>query len=264
MVKELLYLIKRKCRHLLIPPIVRDGKAIDKVGSGNEANRNQWVIDQLSKLNAGQTLLDAGAGEQPYKKNCTHLQYVSQDFAQYNPNELKQGLQMGHWDYGMLDIVSDISAIPRSSASFDAILCTEVIEHIVNPMDAIKEFSRLLKPGGKLILTAPFCSMTHFAPYHFYSGYNRFFYETVLSREGFDIVEMSENGNYFEYVAQELKRINSIGTEYADHAPNVEVIEAQQVLLEYLAQCSFKDQGSKELLFFGMHVVAIKKDKYPL
>ncbi|MDB5273279.1 MAG: coq3 4 [Chitinophagaceae bacterium] len=256
----MLRLLLDKLNKRLNPLRPLNGSLIDAVGSSNENNRDVWVKKQLTNLPADSSLLDAGAGEQPYKKYCSHLHYVSQDFAQYNPQELKQGLQMKEWDYGTLDIVSDVAAIPRPDASFDVVLCTEVIEHIVNPIDAIKEFSRLLKPGGQLILTAPFCSMTHFAPYHFYSGYNRFFYETVLNREGFDIVEMSENGNYFEYVAQELKRVNAIGTKYADHAPSADVIEAQQVLLDYLAQCSTKDEGSKELLFFGMHVRAIKKD----
>ncbi|MBC7487529.1 MAG: class I SAM-dependent methyltransferase [Cytophagaceae bacterium] len=232
---------------------------IDAVGSSNESNRDSWIKKQLSSLPTGKILLDAGAGEQPYKKYCAHLHYVSQDFAQYNPDELKQGLQMGQWDYGTLDIVSDVAAIPRPDESFDVVLCTEVIEHIVNPIEAIKEFSRLLKPGGQLILTAPFCSMTHFAPYHFYSGYNRFFYEEVLPAHGFEIAEMTENGNYFEYIAQELKRLGSIGSKYANTVPSEEVKQALDVLLDYTQQCSAKNKGSEELLFFGMHVRAIKK-----
>lgn len=36
-------------------------------------------------------------------------------------------------DYGQLDIISDIASIPREDESFDAEMCTEVFEHIVNP-----------------------------------------------------------------------------------------------------------------------------------
>jgi ubiquinone/menaquinone biosynthesis C-methylase UbiE len=244
----------------LNPPVKRDEEAISRVGISNAANRDQWIIQQLKKLPAGLRLLDAGAGEQPYKKYCQHLHYVAQDFAQYNPHDLAEGLQMKEWEYGTLDIVSDVTAIPEANGSFDAILCTEVIEHIVNPIEAIKEFRRLLKPGGQLILTAPFCSMTHFAPYHFYSGYNRFFYEEVLAAQGFEQVQLVENGNYFEYLAQELKRVDSVGINYATHAPDRDVKVALDVVLEYLAHCSAQDKGSKELLFFGMHVLAIKKD----
>lgn len=260
MVNRFLHRLKVKLSHFISPVVERDQQAIDLVGTSNAMNRDQWIISQLKKLTAGISLLDAGAGEQPYKKYCQHLHYVSQDFAQYNPEAKKEGLQMQHWDYGKLDIISDVTAIPRPDGSFDAVLCTEVIEHIVNPIEAIKEFARLLKPGGQLLLTAPFCSMTHFAPYHFYSGYNRFFYETVLSQQGFDIAEMEENGNYFEYLAQELKRVEAIGIKYATQDQSHEVKQALNVLLDYAQQCSAKDKGSKELLFFGMHIRAIKKE----
>ncbi|MGA2913324.1 MAG: class I SAM-dependent methyltransferase [Methanoregula sp.] len=66
-----------------------------------------------------------------------------------------------------LDIVSENTSIPELDASFDAIMCIEVFEHLPEPILAIKEFSRLLKPDGHLILTAPFCCLTHMAAYYF-------------------------------------------------------------------------------------------------
>jgi ubiquinone/menaquinone biosynthesis C-methylase UbiE len=96
-----------------------------------------------------------------------------------------------------MNILSDITAMPEPDASFDAIMCIDVFEHLPDPIKAIQEFARLLKPGGHLILTAPFCSLTHFAPYHFYTGFNRYFYETHLSANGFKIVDLQGNGNFF-------------------------------------------------------------------
>lgn len=258
MVRAFIHSIKIKLHTILYGQTSYERTGIDQVGIRNERVRNDWVIQALSQLPSGLRLLDAGAGEQPYKKHCTHLHYVSQDFAQYNPATLEEGLQMKDWDYGKLDIISDVTAIPEPDASFDAILCTEVIEHIVNPIDAIKEFSRLLKPDGTLILTAPFCSMTHFAPYHFYSGYNRFFYENILLAHGFEIIEMTENGNYFEYLAQELRRLPAVGVQYANIEQGDEIKVATEHVLSYLHSCSSKDTGSKELLYFGMHVRAKK------
>jgi hypothetical protein len=75
--------------------------------STNEQSRINWVAQELKKIPEGLTILDAGAGEQQYKKYCSHLNYVSQDFAAYSPNSDQHGLQMGAWDYGKLDIVSD-------------------------------------------------------------------------------------------------------------------------------------------------------------
>src|ERR1044072_8904371 len=96
----------------------------------NESTRAAWIEKQLSSLAKGSRLLDAGAGEQQYRKFCAHLDYVSQDFAQYDPEKSPKGLQMEKWDYPKTYIVSDIVSIPEKDASFDAILCTEVLEHV--------------------------------------------------------------------------------------------------------------------------------------
>ncbi|MDQ3108347.1 MAG: methyltransferase type 11, partial [Bacteroidota bacterium] len=87
----------------------------------NEDNRRDWVKRQLEKLPVNARLLDAGAGEQQYKPFCAHLKYVSQDFAAYKPENMDSGLQMTSWDYGKLDIISDITSIPEADGSFDAI-----------------------------------------------------------------------------------------------------------------------------------------------
>jgi SAM-dependent methyltransferase len=229
-----------------------------KVGSHNESTRVKWLEQTLAKIPADSRILDAGAGEQQFKKFCSHLRYVSQDFAQYVPAELSSGLQMEKWDYGTLDIISDIAGIPEPDGSFDAIMCTEVFEHIINPRDAIKEFSRLLRKDGQLIITAPFCSLTHFAPYHFYTGFNRFFYETELKNNGFEIVEITPNGNYFEYIAQEVNRIPVMASTYAaDAVSRVERL-AMKVVLKMLERFSAKNSRSEELLSYGLHVSARK------
>ncbi|HEY4109826.1 class I SAM-dependent methyltransferase [Puia sp.] len=229
-----------------------------KVGSYNESNRVEWLEKTLKNVQANSRILDAGAGEQQFKRFCTHLRYVSQDFAQYVPAELSSGLQMPKWDYGKLDIVSDIAGIPEPDGAFDAIMCTEVFEHIVNPREAVREFARLLHKDGQLIITAPFCSLTHFAPYHFYTGFNRFFYETELKNNGFEILEITPNGNYFEYVAQEVNRIPQMANLYAgDRVGRIERV-AMKIVLKMLERFSAKNNRSEELLSYGLHVLARK------
>ena len=229
------------------------------VGTTNEPNRVAWVEEQLRALPAGSRILDAGAGEQRFKPFCSHLEYVSQDFGQYDGAGNNSGLQMGSWDNSGLDIISDITAIPEADASFDAILCTEVFEHLPRPIDAIREFSRLLKDGGVLIITAPFCSLTHFAPYHYYSGFNRYFYETHLKLHGFDIEELCPNGNYFEYLAQEIRRLPSIVERYSGVGLSWPERRAQQRLLRMLERASSTGSASSELLCYGYHVLARRR-----
>ena len=224
----------------------------------NEAARITWVEQQLKKLKPDSLLLDAGAGEQQYKKLCSHLQYVSQDFAAYNPSPNDSGLQMQGWDYGKLDIVSDITKIPRVDQSFDAILCTEVFEHIPDPLAAIKEFSRLLKSGGTLILTAPFCSMTHFAPFHYYTGFSKYFYQYHLKENGFEVVELNSNGNYFSYMEQEVNRTPFIAIQYSTQKISLLERQALKIVSKFLKRLKTADKGSDELMCFGMHIVAVK------
>lgn len=176
--------------------------------------RDKWVEEKLRKIPEGKIILDAGAGEQPYKKLCSHLKYISQDFGEYDTSENKEALQMQEWNSRTVDILSDIINIPLEDESVDVILCTEVIEHIKNPVLAIKEFSRLLKPDGQLLLTAPNCSLTHMAPYYFCNGFSRYWYEENLKDFGFEIEELTEYGNYFSWIKQELLRTEEIINRY--------------------------------------------------
>lgn len=130
-----------------------------QVGTKNQTYREAWLERALAALPAGSRILDAGAGELQYKRYCRHLDYVSQDFARYDGQGNGKGLQSGIWDQTSLDIVSDICSIPQPDASFDAVMCVEVLEHVPRPVAALRELNRLLKRGGVLILTAPFCSL---------------------------------------------------------------------------------------------------------
>lgn len=238
--------------------IIQGSLFISNIGTGNEAYRTEWIKYTLSKIPQGSRLLDAGAGELKYKRFCSHLEYVSQDFAQYDGAGDGAGLQTSKWDQNQLDIVSDIVKIPSENSSFDAIMCIEVFEHLPEPLKAIKEFARLLKPGGCLILTAPFCSLTHFAPYHFYTGFNRYFYEKHLEETGFEILEITPNGNYFTYLAQEIRRIQWCSEKYASKKMSGISKLIIRAMLYILNNIEKKEKNSSELLCFGYHILARK------
>lgn len=227
------------------------------IGRSNEQARDAWLAETLSRLPPGSRLLDAGAGEQRNRKWCDHLVYVSQDFGRYEGTGNGVGLQTGHWDTSHIDIVCDITRVPQPDGSFDAIVCTEVLEHLPDPLSALAEFSRLLKPGGKLILTAPFCSLTHFAPFHFASGFSCYWYREHLPVFMFEILELTPNGNWFEYLAQEIWRLPNMGR-YSSRAVCWAAGLLAFPLLLMLTVASRLDKKSSELLCFGWHVVARK------
>lgn len=226
---------------------------VGDVGTKNLITRQLWVKDTLLALPPGSRILDAGAGECQYKQYCTHLNYVSQDFNEYKGDGNGAGIQTGEWDTSSIDIVSDIISIPEADQSFDVIFCTEVFEHIPDPLLAIKEFNRLLKHGGKLIITAPFNSLTHFAPYHYSSGFNKYFYEWHLTRNGFEINEMSLNGDYSEYVAQEIRRVQSI---YGKCPLYIKICCA--LMLRFIG-INKRSVNTSDLGCFGFHVTATKR-----
>ncbi len=234
------------------------GKA-NQCGLQNKANRHAWLKNTLAGIPPGQRILDAGAGEQQYKRFCAHLDYVSQDFARYDGRGDGAGLQKGIWDQSHLDIVCDITSIPEPDGSFDVTMCIEVLEHLPDPIRALGELARLLKRGGMLIVTAPFCSLTHFSPYFYYTGYSRYFYEYWLSELGFHIEDMQWNGNYFEYLAQELRRLPSSGKKYSRISPSWFERGAMHIILRLLRRLSRHDQGSQKLLAYGLHIRARKK-----
>jgi SAM-dependent methyltransferase len=51
------------------------------------------------------------------------------------------------------DITKHNAAIPDST--YDCVVCMEVIEHTLNPFEAVKEIRRILKDGGYLLISAP-------------------------------------------------------------------------------------------------------------
>lgn len=220
--------------------------------------REKWIKQQLNSLPAGLSIIDVGAGECPFKPDCAHLNYTAQDFNEYDGTG-NVGYQTGSWDISKIDIVSDICNIPVPDATFDAVLCSEVLEHVPDPVMALKELDRLLKPGGHLIITAPFASLTHFAPYHFATGFSRFFYEHHMAKLNYEIVELTANGNYTEYLAQEVFLLPAIMKKYTGFIFAIPSYLLGRLLVVVLNFAARRDKASQELLCYGWQLHAVKK-----
>src|SRR5205823_2135164 len=125
------------------------------------------------------------------------------DFKKY------QGEKLGNTrEYGQIDYESDIASIPAADNSFDVVLCTEVLEHVPEPIEALREMARLTKPGGRLLLTAPLGSGLHQLPYHFYGGFTPEWYRHFGQKFGLQVREITPNGGFFRLLAQECARVS--------------------------------------------------------
>ncbi len=166
----------------------------------NQVDRDRWVRWQAQRLPPGSRVLDVGAGSGPYRDAFAHCEYRSQDFAQLKPDQLR------HRGYGAIDYVCDASAIPVADASFDAVLCTEMLEHVPEPIAVMRELARILKPEGLLILTAPLGSGIHQEPFHFYGGYTPYWYQRFLPEAGFEQIQIEPNAGSLRFYGQESIR----------------------------------------------------------
>lgn len=229
-----------------VPPIRKIVKTFD-----NQKVRDEFVERELEKIPDGKILLDAGCGSQRYRKYCTHLVYKAQDFGQFTVDETPSLTAFkNEYQYGEIDYMGNIWNIDERDEAFDVILCTEVFEHIAYPVETIKEFSRVLKKGGKLILTAPLSCMRHMDPYYFYSGFSDRWYEEVLPKNGLTINKICAEGDYYSWMRAEVGRNLSLGNFW----------EAM-VLFPSFVYFSLKNKTSESAasLCEGYYVVAIKE-----
>lgn len=179
----------------------------------HDSERHSFVISKIKSLSTGLTILDAGCGSQPYKIYCDHLLYKSQDFGEYDEDEARSFTDGRHsvngrnvYKYGTLDYKGNIWNIDCSDESFDAILCTEVLEHIPYPNETIRELVRCLKKNGILILTIPSNSLRHFDPYYYYSGFSDNYLTKICDDVGLEILDMQVAGDYYSWMTVEIAR----------------------------------------------------------
>jgi len=147
---------------------------------------NKYIIMVSGIVENDSKILDVGAGQCYYKKYFSHAQYVSQDLC----------IGDKKWDYSCVDIISEIYNIPVENESFDYLLCTQVLEHLKYPNQAFKEFSRILRKGGKLFLTVPLTWAEHQKP-HDYFRYTQFSLKMLAEEHNFEVESIEKEGGMF-------------------------------------------------------------------
>ena len=165
----------------------------------------------------------------------------------------------GAKEYGAIDYESDISSIPVPDNAFDVVLCTEVLEHTPEPIEAMREIARIVRPGGRLFITAPLGSGLHQLPYHYYGGFTPEWYKHFGAKFGLYVTEITPNGGFFKLLAQECARLVWTLPQHQHlHGNNVEFI--RNLFGEWIPRYLFALEENHFIDQFtvGYHVEAVK------
>jgi SAM-dependent methyltransferase len=136
-------------------------------------------------------LMDFGCGSKPYRSLFHVSQYTGLDFE--NPGHPHVNEQ--------IDVFYDGKRIPFSDETFDSIFSSEVFEHVFNLDEALGELNRVLKTGGKFLITCPFTICEHEVPNDF-ARYSSFGLRHLLEKHGFEVLQLEKTGNSVETVFQ--------------------------------------------------------------
>jgi SAM-dependent methyltransferase len=137
-------------------------------------------------------LIDVGSGQQPYAGYFAHVK------------------RKWSCDYdaqrGNVDFECPADAVPMPDSSLDSVLCTEVLEHVPDPLAVWREFNRLLRPGGKVLLATPMYWPGHEEPYDFYR-YPEFGLRRLVQESGFELVRIIPRGGVWAFFGQVVMHV---------------------------------------------------------
>ena len=102
------------------------------------------------------------------------------------------------------DLLADAANVPVDAATFDVVICSELLEHVPEPPAVLREAARVLKPGGMLLLCVPFLMRLHGDPYDF-GRYTDSYWRQQLAACGFDEATLEKQGLFWSVLADMIR-----------------------------------------------------------
>lgn len=133
-------------------------------------------------------VIDLGCGTAPYKHDILGVadSYIGVDWKN-TPH-----------DQSGIDIFADLSVrLPFDDNGADTVVSFQVLEHVPEPVHFLSECFRLLKPGGRILVTTPFMWQVHETPHDYYR-YTRYGLEYLLKKTGFSEIEVQELTGFWQ------------------------------------------------------------------
>jgi len=144
------------------------------------------TLDPLIAKHIRGRALDAGAGRLTY---TDRLNRVASSVVSLDRDRVREGLSL----------VGELETLPFQDGSFDSVFCSQVLEHVRDPLSVLEEFNRVLKPGGVLLLSVPHLAYLHNEP-HDYFRYTEFGLKHLTERAGFELLETRWSGGLLSFL----------------------------------------------------------------
>lgn len=176
------------------------------------------VVRHAGKLNG--RLMDLGCGSKPYKSLFQVDEYIGVDYnSEGHPHDNEQ-----------IDVFYDGKTLPFPAEYFDSVFSTEVFEHVFNLEEILTEVHRVMKKGGKILVTCPFSISEHEAP-NDYARYTSFALKHLFEKKGFKVLAFEKTGNHVLAIMQ--LRIMYIHMHIMPVIKNIPVVRAILRLVVY-------------------------------
>jgi SAM-dependent methyltransferase len=139
-------------------------------------------------------LIDLGCGDMPFRG------YVSGRVSGYD------GLDLFPRSAAVTYVgdVQDMAMVADNV--YDSALCLEVLEHVPDPSAAVREIYRILKPGGRLIVSVPHLSRLHDEPHDYYR-FTRHGLRHLLQQAGFEVIALVKRGGLFSFLGHQVSTL---------------------------------------------------------
>lgn len=156
------------------------------------------AVSKEAKDFTGRTM-DFGCGSKPYRRAFVNSsEYIGVDIETSGHDHKKLN--------STVDIFYDGETLPFENEHFDSVVAFEVFEHVFTPEVILPEIYRVLREGGRVLVTTPFVWPEHEEPYD-YARYSTFGLKHLFEKHGFKVVKVSKIGNSYEIAFQLLSNV---------------------------------------------------------
>jgi SAM-dependent methyltransferase len=161
-------------------------------------NASIWKAMRVAAPYATGRLLDVGCGDKPYEALFDpHVrEYVGCEYESTYDGSANASK-------GKADVIYSGDRMPFEDGTFDTVLSNQVAEHVPDPAHFIADLARVLRVGGRLILTVPFSYRVHSVPNDFHR-FTRFALQKYAADNKLVIDRLDPRGLFWSVVAQKL------------------------------------------------------------